>query len=105
MKLLIDSTLQYTDSWSLSTPEDDIADIIAAWKDTTDICDACGIQYMFDNPEGSIIFTIYVQKVTLDEFKMNEIFAEVLTYFEYHLEYANIGGRGCDMALCLTEKV
>lgn len=105
MKLLINSTLRYTDSYSPGTSDEDIDDLYQSWREVTDLCDKLGVHYMFDAPAGSIVFYVYAQKVTLEESCMNELFADVLTYFKFNLEYAHLGGRGCDMALTLTEDV
>jgi hypothetical protein len=102
MKLLIDTKLVYSETYSIEL--DDIEALRAGWYEITEICDKLGIQYFFDDPEGSIEFKIYAQKITLDEIAMNELFADILTYFQFKIKYAAIGGTGCDMALVITSK-
>lgn len=49
---------------------------------------------------------IPAQKVTLDEWAMNELFNEYLMYLPViTIQYAPLGGAGCDFALRLTQNL
>lgn len=52
--------------------------------------------------DGKLV--IPAQKVTLDEWHMNELFNEYLMYLPgVSLKYAPLGGAGCDFTLELTQ--
>lgn len=52
--------------------------------------------------DGKLV--IPAQKVTLDEWRMNELFNEYLMYLpRVSIKYAALGGTGCDFALELTQ--
>ena len=91
MKLLIDQDLicSYED-----ISEEEIANIAV---DLKKIC----VHYSFMNG----VFKILTQKVTLDEVAMNEFMFDILNqYFSVDIEYAALGGAGCDIAFNITNK-
>ena len=51
--------------------------------------------------EGEFV-VIEEQKVTLDEFKMNELFDDCLSGFV--IEYGYYGGYGCDFSLSIFDR-
>lgn len=58
----------------------------------------------FREENGKLI--IPAQKVTLDEWAMNELFNEYLMYLPgITIQYAPLGGSGCDFALELTQNL
>jgi len=53
---------------------------------------------------GHVEFAIPAQKVTLDEVAMNHFFHDFLTeLFDIEVEYAPLGGEGCDFVLELVK--
>ena len=48
---------------------------------------------------------IPAQKVCLGEWDMNGLFEDLIADFEYSMARAHIGGKGCDFAICLWQKV
>lgn len=53
---------------------------------------------------GQYTLEIVDQKVTLEEWSMNELFHEVLCFTEHDLTYAALGGEGCDFSIEITNK-
>ncbi len=47
--------------------------------------------------------TIRVQKCTLDEVSMNHVFSDLLCYFDYCIQYAALGGKGCDFSIVIVD--
>ena len=67
------------------------------------LCQRLCVHATFDESPNQVVMTVAVQKVTLGELVMNELFAEFLgIYFDTKLEYAALGGAGCDFALRVT---
>lgn len=44
-------------------------------------------------------FTLKSQKITLDEVAMNALFYDALMQFGFQIEYAALGGRGCEFSI------
>lgn len=57
----------------------------------------CGVKFI---EVGEGIVKIPVQKITLSEEKMNELFYEVFS--DQRISYLSIGGVGCDFAMNIT---
>lgn len=104
MKLLINSPLSYSDVYIPSISDEEVEEHQEAFQELLDICDKFGVHYCRDFRQDGIEFDIHVQKVTLDEVSMNQLFAEVLRLFDYDIRYAALGGAGCDFAIELTAK-
>ena len=49
--------------------------------------------------EKSWTITIQPQKVTLSDVDMNTLFSDVFYMLDYRIEYAGLGGRGCEFAI------
>ena len=67
-----------------------------------EICSSYAVRFKFSSTSTEDRFTILEQKITLDEWDMNDLFANVLRYADYTLEYAWLGGKGCDFALSIN---
>lgn len=99
MKLLINEPLIATVPL---TPEDGEirADEQEGLENLRNLCKRMCVHTTFDESPDQVVMTVAVQKVTLDELAMNELFAEFLgVHFDTKLEYAGLGGAGCDFAL------
>ena len=85
---------------------------LSAFLDCTD--DSCSTEYKeyiekllkdfsiyhkFNHTETGCELAIPVQKIVLDEWQMNHFFHDVLFYFKYRVDYAHLGGEGCDFSL------
>ena len=107
MKLLVQenlSTVVYDDS-------DNTAENCAVeeeyWKYITSLLDGYSVTYRLDyDPDiKGYLFEIPVQKITLDEQGMNELFYECLhVLLDYRVEYSALGAKGCGFSLCLYQK-
>ena len=42
------------------------------------------------------------QKITLNEFRMNEVFANI--FIDCDIEYGNYGSEGCDFSIIISDK-
>lgn len=104
MKLLINTDLTYTQLFTDFSPEDKEAFIeeVYYWKA---LCSRFSVQAKFSIEDECVKITVFVQKCTLDEFAMNELFHEVIDpLFEYEVQYAALGGAGCDFAITIETK-
>jgi hypothetical protein len=69
-------------------------------KDISELFKEYSISHILHENEKEIL--IIPQKVVLTEVDMNYVFSVGFVRFEYEMEYANIGGEGCDFSLELT---
>lgn len=104
MKLIIENTLVLDDINNPSITDEELDGVAEYYESIKDIADEYGVYCELDLREDSSRLTIYPQKVTLDEIAMNHLFAAVLSEFEYNIEYANLGGKGCDFSISITSK-
>lgn len=109
MKLLIDNNLVATFSVDPSSTEKDFLDTAADFAEVSAICDKFCVRHTISlgTTIGSkTVFTIPVQKITLDSVNVNELLYEVFYLFDfvYDIEYSALGGRGCDLALTITKR-
>ena len=107
MKLFIQNDIRFTSPVDPSSTAQDFQDCADNFADMTAICKKFGVQYtlkLATTLDDIIEFVILTQKCTLDEFNMNELFAEVLFLFDYNIVYAANGGRGCDFAIEMTAR-
>ena len=59
-------------------------------------------KYLEEHGSDEDFIVVQPQKITLDEFKMNEL---VEAYFDnFNFEYGNYGGAGCDFSLTLKSR-
>lgn len=99
MKLLIQEDLVLLlESENGSTEEDYVAS-----QENLDWCKAqmkhLGVVSRWERIYNNYLLIIPAQKITTDEFAMNEFFYEWLIMFEYSINYAGLGSTGCDFAL------
>ena len=66
-------------------------------KDISELFKEYSISHILHENEKEILIT--PQKIVLSELYMNYVFSEGFIHFEYKMEYANIGGDGCDFSL------
>ena len=105
MIVYIEETLYLDAAVDLSSTEDDMADTLDEFNEIKALLDSYTVHHMIDCREDTTVFSIYTQKITLDEFAMNNLFHNILNvYFDIEISYASIGGKGCDMALTVRNK-
>lgn len=104
MKLLIDDTLTFFGKDDPSSTEQDHQDSEEEWAEMTALCDKFGVKYHHEHSDGNTVFTVPPQKIVLDEYDMNELLYDVFFLLEYDMQYAWIGGKGCEVALTITPK-
>lgn len=101
MKLFIDGPITWADTYDPSITDEDRS----YWEDY--VMDACGflssfnVHHSVNLMESGFSVTLQVQKCTLTEQDMNELFYEVLLpHFRVGwLKYSPLGGAGCDFAV------
>ena len=107
MKLLVQenlSTVVYDDS-DYTAEESELEEEF--WEFIRSLLDGYSVTYRLDyDPDiKGYLFEIPVQKITLDEQGMNELFYECLhVLLDYRVEYSALGGKGCGFSLCLYQK-
>ena len=107
MKLLIQDALRFTGIVDSSSTAQDFQDSAEEFAEMTAICKKFGVQYtlkLAQNLNDTIDFVILVQKCTLDEVDMNELFADVLFLLDYDIQYGMLGGKGCDFSIAMTAR-
>jgi hypothetical protein len=100
MKLLIqeDLTMTYT-----ALRDEDFDESYELYrKHAESILSRYGVKYRLTRYDRQFKCRILSQKVTLDEYAMNHLFAEVISDFNHRMWYANIGGEGCGFAVCIA---
>ena len=102
MKLIIENTLYLDAVVDLTSIHDDMQDTTDEFNEIADICKRYSINYMLDLREDTTIFAVYPQKITLNEVNMNHVFANILYLFTYKIQYAWLGGEGCEFSMSLT---
>lgn len=105
MKLLVQEKLSVVFTEEPDSTAQDIADSAEFWKYITDLLDSCSVYYNLEQRSDYWLFEIPAQKITLDEFCMNELFYECFNVLlDYRLEYSALGGKGCDFSLRMYQK-
>lgn len=104
MKLIIENTLVLDDINNPSITDEELDEVAEYYREIQSISNGYSVYCELSLREDSSSLTIYPQKVTLDEIAMNHLFAAVLSEFEYNIEYANLGGKGCDFSISITSK-
>lgn len=92
MKLLINKPL--TAKFD-SDATDDVRELLSQMRN--DYC----IFSALDEENHTV--TIHVQKCTLDQISMNHVFSDLLCYFDYSMQYAALGGKGCDFSIVIVD--
>lgn len=107
MKILIDDPISTTLCYNQSLEEiKDIFDenYLSILKEYTIFYN---IDYDFRDELTTVNFSIKQQKCTLDEFAVNDFMANVIYEFwdpnEIKIEYAHLGGKGCDFSFRLSK--
>lgn len=112
MKLFIDEPLTWSDTYDPSITEEDREDQEAYVGEISKFLRNFCVAHSTHLMESGFSVTLQVQKCTLAEQDMNEIFYEVLLpHFRVGwLKYSPLGGAGCDFAMrinrnSVTEKI
>ncbi len=83
----------------------DMDDCKEEFSEAHTLLDSCSIHHGISISKSKIEFIIYQQKITLDEFVMNNLFFNVIhRYFDFNLSYGGLGGEGCDFSLSIAKK-
>lgn len=107
MKLLIQENLSATYYGEPDSSPQDIEQDVEFWKGITELLDKYSVYYKLEHKSDCWLFEIPVQKINLSEENMNTLFHEALFLLEYELDYAGLGGKGCDFSLemCAVKKL
>jgi len=101
MKLLIDEPITWTETYGPSITEEDREDQETYVAEVCEFLHNFRVWHYVNLMESGFSVTLQVQKCTLAEKDMNELFYEVL---RHHfgvgwLKYSPLGGAGCDFAV------
>lgn len=100
MKLLIQQDLHWFSKIDPSLTLEELENVRVYFHSLKALAKRFSLSGKYEVLDDSIDFHIYAQKVTVDEVAMNEFFADFLTeLFDVEVEYAALGGAGCDFAL------
>ena len=106
MKVLINYRLHWSETNDPSITDDELTLQSEESQYYQYICDMFGVNVLIDYTESHRSVSVYPQKLTLGEIGMNEVFSEFLVpvFGSFTFKYAELGGRGCEMALILLEQ-
>ena len=99
MKLLVQENLSAMYYGEPDSSPQDIEQDAEFWKYVTYLLDSYSMHYTLEYFSDYWWFEVPVQKVVLNELCMNTLFHEALFLLEYELDYAGLGGKGCDFSL------
>ena len=87
--------------------KEDKEELISYLSEYEDLCSQLSVHRSITHDSESCTFKVVVfgQKCTLDSMDTNTLFSEILSVFDYEIEYANLGGVGCNMSISVIEKV
>lgn len=103
MKLLINQPLHWATTFNPGASDDELEDIREDYRAIGESLRRLGVNATCIVMESGVSLDIYVQKVTLEEQDMNDLFFNVLNVlFELEVRYAALGGQGCDFAMTLV---
>jgi hypothetical protein len=105
MKLLIDIPLVFVAYDEVGTTEQDREDSKETWDEACVVLNKFGVAYSLVYTAHSIVFTVKVQKIALDDLDMNELLFDGLWPLDLDFRYAGLGGRGCETAFTVTQRV
>lgn len=104
MKLLIQQDLHWSSKFDPSLSADELANEREFFAALKDLAKRFSLWGKYEIHDDCVNFRIHAQKVTIDEVAMNEFFSDFLTeLFKVEVEYAALGGAGCDFAMELTK--
>ena len=107
MKLYIDTTFRFAET---NPPDISVEDLDLLDEDAEtyrDLFKRFCIHATVENSESMFSVVIHPQKVSLDDIAMNTLFANAINglfWNEYTLEYAIMGGEGCEFAMRMRRK-
>jgi hypothetical protein len=105
MKLLIDTPLMFVAKDEVGTTDQDRADSKEEWDETCAVLKKFGVAYALIYTPKSIVFVVKVQKIVLDDTNMNELLYDGLWVLDLDFRFAGLGGRGCETAFNVTQRV
>ena len=102
----IEKTLNFSEAVDASATAEERREDAQHFTAVSQLCKNYSVAHTLTMGEARTFLSISPQKITLDEFAMNDLFANVLSpYFEIEIRYMALGGKGCDMALAVTTSV
>jgi len=104
MKLLIDQELKFSTTFYPGATDEELDEYSEFFEFVNSVMNKYNVAGYVDHNGSGATVIINVQKITLDEFDMNSLFDGVLNnLFKLKIDYANLGGAGCDFALLITD--
>lgn len=93
--------LHITEVLSLDSPG--FTGIVEKFDTVKSLLDSYSIKHNLITNDTEFSFKIYPQKITLDEFAMNNLFFNVISpYFYANIGYMPLGGNGCEFSISLS---
>lgn len=106
MKFLIQHDLRWTTTFDKSLSATELAETKDYYLHLVTVARKFCLGGKFEVGDDSVDFRFHAQKMTLTEWSMNEFFADFLDeLFDIEIEYAKLGGAGCDFAIELIKAV
>ena len=105
MKLLIQTDLEYSTVFNEDGIGVDFDEFKADAEHLVKDLKRFAVHSKLDLTERRCLFTVVSQKVTLDDINMNTLLHDLYeTFDDLVLEYAGLGGEGCEVSLRLTQE-
>lgn len=106
MKLLINTELTYSVTFNPSVSEDDWDEYSDYFYCIQEVLDKYNVSSDLNMMASGASIWIEAQKITLDDIAMNHLFSDVLyELFSFKLDYAWLGGEGCEFSMRLLDVV
>jgi hypothetical protein len=105
MKAIIPESLEMSFPTDVNSTDQDINDSIDEFCEVSILLTQFTVSHHISIETDVTKFIIDSQKITLDEVNMNTLFFNVFSvYFDVTINYAGIGGPGCDFAVYVLSK-
>jgi hypothetical protein len=105
MKLLIDIPLVNVAYDEIGTTEQDRLDSKETWDEACAVLNKFGVYYTLNYKAHCIEFLLHTQKISLADEDMNELLYDGLWVLDMDFRYAGLGGKGCETAFTVTQRV
>lgn len=104
MKLLINHEVSISETFNPSITDEERQGVYEYLESISKDLKEYIVYHRVENNESGVRFTLEVQKVVLDEIQMNHVFSILNEFMNINIEYVQLGGKGCDFAMEITNK-
>lgn len=103
MKLLINEDMIYTISCEKMSSQEKLYNY-DHFIYINNILEKFSIYHKNSLNNNEMFINICAQKITIDQYDMNEFFSEVINqFFETELKYVELGSKGCDFCIKISQ--